>query len=90
MWKRSNPTCLAGCPVRGSGIPYVQPEVVHPRFWRVGSALITRAPQRVPGITKPYKFIGFGAMDITKPYKFIGFGAMDITKPYKFIGFGAT
>ncbi len=38
--------------------------------------------------TKPYKFIGFGAMDATKPYKSIGFGAMDATKPYKFIGFG--
>ncbi len=38
--------------------------------------------------TKPYKFIGFGAMDATKPYNFIGFGAMDATKPYKFIGFG--
>ncbi len=24
--------------------------------------------------TKPYNFIGFGAMDVTKPYKFIGFG----------------
>ena len=40
-------------------------------------------------VTKPYKFIGFGAMDVTKPYKFIWFGAMDVTKPYKFIGFGA-
>ncbi len=39
--------------------------------------------------TKPYKFIGFGAMGVTKPYKFIGFGAMDVTKPYKFMGFGA-
>ena len=38
--------------------------------------------------TKPYEFIGFGAMDVTKPYKFIGFGAMDVTKPYKFIGLG--
>ena len=37
-------------------------------------------------VTKPYKSIGFGAMDVTKPYKFIGFGAMDVTKPYKFIG----
>jgi hypothetical protein len=27
-------------------------------------------------------------MDATKPYKFIGFGAMDATKPYEFIGFG--
>ncbi len=45
---------------------------------------------RPPGnVTKPYKFIGFGAMDVTKPHKFIGFGAMDVTKPYKFIGFGA-
>jgi hypothetical protein len=39
--------------------------------------------------TKPYKFIGFGAMDVTTPYKFIRFGAMDVTKPYKFIRFGA-
>ncbi len=35
-------------------------------------------------VTKPYKFIGFGAMDVIKPYKFVGFGAMDVTKPYKF------
>ncbi len=40
-------------------------------------------------ITKPYKFIRFGAIASTKPYKFIGFGAIAITKPYKFIGFGA-
>ncbi len=40
-------------------------------------------------VTKPYEFIGFGAMDVTKPYEFIGFGAMDVTRPYKFIGFGA-
>ncbi len=39
--------------------------------------------------TKPYKFTGFGAMEVTKPYKFIGFGAMEVTKPYKFIGFGS-
>ncbi len=39
--------------------------------------------------TKPYKFIGFGAMDATKPYEFIWFGAMDATKPYKFTGLGA-
>ncbi len=38
-------------------------------------------------VTKPYEFIGFGAMDVTKPYEFIGFGAMDITKPYEIIGF---
>ncbi len=37
-------------------------------------------------VTKPYQFIGFGAMDVTKPYEFIGFGAMDVTKPYEFIG----
>ncbi len=29
-------------------------------------------------VTKPYEFIGFGAMDVTKPYEFIGFGAMDV------------
>ncbi len=27
-------------------------------------------------------------MDVTKPYEFIGFGAMDVPKPYEFIGFG--
>ena len=31
------------------------------------------------GVTKPYKFIGFGAMDVTKPYKCIGFGAAPYT-----------
>ena len=31
-------------------------------------------------VTKPYKFIGFGAMGATKPYKFIAFGARDATK----------
>ncbi len=40
-------------------------------------------------VTKPYEFIGFGAMEVTKPYEFIGFGTMDATKPYEFIGFGA-
>ncbi len=40
-------------------------------------------------VTKPYKFTGFGAMDVTKPCKFTEFGAMDVTKPYKFTGFGA-
>ena len=30
-------------------------------------------------VTKPYKFIGFGAKYVTKPYEFIWFGAMDVT-----------
>ncbi len=37
--------------------------------------------------TKPYKFMGIGAMDVTKPYKFTHFGATDVTKPYKFMPF---
>ncbi len=28
-----------------------------------------------------------GRTAFTKPYEFIGFGAMDVTKPYQFIGF---
>ena len=40
--------------------------------------------------TKPYEFIGLGAMDATKPYEFIGLGAMDVTKPYEFIRVGAS
>jgi hypothetical protein len=27
-------------------------------------------------VTKPYEFIGFGAMYVTKPYEFMWFGAM--------------
>ncbi len=40
-------------------------------------------------VTKPYKFVCFGAMYITKTYKLIGFGAMDVTKKCKCICFGA-
>ena len=40
-------------------------------------------------VTKPYEYIGFGAMDVTKSCEFIRFGAMDVTKPYEYIGFGA-
>ncbi len=40
-------------------------------------------------VSKPYEFIGFGAMDVSKPCEFIGFGAMDVSKPYEFIRFGA-
>ena len=32
-------------------------------------------------VTKPYEFIGFGAVEVTKPYEFIGFGAVEVTKP---------
>ena len=57
-----------------------------------GSIRLPPAPSKARSVcmdaTKPYKFIGFGAMEVTKPYKFIGFGAMEVTKPYKFIGFG--
>ena len=35
-------------------------------------------------VTKPYKFIGFGAMAVTKPYNFIGFGAMAVTVHWQF------
>jgi hypothetical protein len=55
-------------------------------FWKIRPGRAgTPVENRTQYVTKPYKFIGFGAMDVTKPYKFIGFGAMDVTKPYKFI-----
>ena len=38
---------------------------------------------------KPYKFIGFGAIDANKNNRCIVFGAIDGTKSYKFIGSGA-
>jgi len=34
-------------------------------------------------VTRPYKFIRFGAIYVTKPYKFIRFGAIYVTKPYE-------
>ncbi len=40
-------------------------------------------------VTKPYKFIGFGAIHSPNTYKFIGLGAIHGPKTYKFIGFGA-
>ncbi len=36
--------------------------------------------------SKPYEFIGLGAMDVTKPYRFILFGDIHGPKPYKFVG----
>jgi hypothetical protein len=36
----------------------------------------------------PYKFIGFGGIDVTKSYKIICFGDIDTPKPYKIIGSG--
>ena len=50
------------------------------RFWLQASM----APNERP--SKPYEFIGLGAMDVTKPYKFIWFGDTHGPKPYKFIG----
>ncbi len=38
-------------------------------------------------VTKPYEFIGFGAMDVIKPYEFIGF-AQDRCDPLKCAGIG--
>ncbi len=44
--------------------------------------------------TKPYKFIGFGAIDATKPYEFIRFGVMSAHKlakyTYQAFGHGRT
>ncbi len=40
------------------------------------------------GVTKPFRFQGFGAMGITKAYNSIAFWAMDITKPCRFLGLG--
>ncbi len=35
----------------------------------------------------PFKFAGFGAMNVAKPYEFIRFGVMDVAKPYIFVDF---
>ncbi len=52
----------------------------------VAWALLTPPHEQYPPL-KPYKSIGFEAMDVTKPHDFIGFGVMDVTKPYEFIWF---
>ncbi len=36
----------------------------------------------------PYRFIGFGGIDVTKPYKFMCLGGIDAPKSYEFIGSG--
>ncbi len=41
---------------------------------------------RTRGPSKPYGFIGFGAMDVTKPYECIWLGDISDAKPYAFIG----
>ncbi len=71
----TRPEETAGCRRRGSGAEATTQSQgdTAPK----GASPDTVAPHCV---TKPYKFIGFGAMDVTKPYKFIRFGAMDVTK----------
>ena len=56
---------------------------------RAGALGRIALPTPLPDVTKPYEFIGFGAIEVTKPYEFIGFGAIEVAKPYKFLGFGA-
>ncbi len=50
------------------------------RLLDLGQANADIAWRDLKAVTKPYEFIGFGAMDVTKPYKFIGLGAMDVTR----------
>ena len=59
------------------------------RLSRVFNRIFYQLLSGRPRETKPYEFIGFGAMEATKPYEFIRFGAMEATKPYEFIRFGA-
>ncbi len=86
---------------RAPGKPGLQGSVAEaPGLASAGSSPAARQPGRIGRApsgqgaapfrddTKPYKFVGFGDMDVTKPYKFTGFGHMDVTKPYEFIGFG--
>ncbi len=56
-----------------------------------GAAEHRRRQCRVWGrsrVAKPYKFIGFGAIDATKPPRFIRLGATDVTKPSEIIRCG--
>ncbi len=75
---------LLGTPAQALGIVVL----AVPCAFRCRALPTTIAQARVD-VTKPYEFIGFGAMDVTKPCELVGFGAMDVTKPYEFIGFGA-
>ncbi len=76
--RRSNRPADPGAP------PRFQPRALTPPA-RVRAAIRTQYSKNAPAhvhVTKPYEFIGFGAMDVTKPFEFIGFGAVDVTKPF--------
>jgi hypothetical protein len=47
-----------------------------PYFPPVSYSLVRVPARGPPTVTKPYKFIGLGAMDVTNAYEFIGFGAL--------------
>ncbi len=58
------------------------------RLARAKLALHRRSAPRDKRPSKPYEFIGFGAMDVTKPYSlYIWFGDIHGPKPCEFIGF---
>ncbi len=59
---------------------------VYPRWARGGPDRPAGWEEGRSNETKPYEFIGFGALDVTKPYEFIRFGAIDVTKPYECSG----
>ncbi len=46
----------------------------------MATAVTIKGKLKLGFLTKLYKFIGFGAMDVTNPYKFTRCGAMDVTK----------
>ncbi len=66
----TKPYKCTGC---GGGSPIWVRLKTPPSVARVHTTLGHR-PRGGPR-TKPYEFIGFGAMDVTRPYKSIGFGA---------------
>ncbi len=50
---------------------------------RFGASLEVRADRK-----RTLVMLNSAELNVTKPYEFIGFGAMDVTKPYEFMGLG--
>ncbi len=52
--------------------------------WADGAQQKSRVRSKRP--SKPYEFIGLGAMSVIKPFKFVWFGDIRGRKPFEFIG----
>ncbi len=60
---------------------FVYSPMLLPQSARAGRSDVRWLQSVSSDVTKPSKFIAFGAMDVTRPYEFDWFGAMDAAQP---------